>query len=153
MSRDLALVVTAFATSCGSDAGGSTTSTSIDSGTTQVTSATSSFAVVPAPSLDENLLGDAAQLNVALWLHRDLVTYVDANYRTLPNAGARGIAGFSMGGFGAIDLAMRHPDVFGAVYALSAGLMAPNGLETTQMFDDDADVADFWRCRRTAPTP
>ena len=76
-------------------------------------------------------------------IHRDLVTYIDANYRSLPRADARGVAGFSMGGFGAIDLAMRHPDRFGSVYALSPGLFAPGGLETTQMFDDDEVVADF----------
>lgn len=50
---------------------------------------------------------------------RELVPWIDARYRTEPGADSRGIAGFSMGGFGAIVLAMKHPDVFGAVYALS----------------------------------
>jgi enterochelin esterase-like enzyme len=76
-------------------------------------------------------------------IHRDLVTYIDGNYRSVPRADARGVAGFSMGGFGALDLAMRHPDVFGSVYALSPGLFAPGGLETTQMFADDEVIADF----------
>jgi S-formylglutathione hydrolase FrmB len=50
---------------------------------------------------------------------RELVPWIDARYRTQPGADARGIAGFSMGGYGAIMLAMKHPDVFGAAYALS----------------------------------
>jgi len=41
-----------------------------------------------------------------------LVHYVDAHFRTIANAGARTIAGFSQGGFCAANLLMRHPDVF-----------------------------------------
>jgi S-formylglutathione hydrolase FrmB len=37
-----------------------------------------------------------------------------------------------MGGFGALNLAMRHPEVFGAVYALAPGLYSPDGLESYQ---------------------
>jgi hypothetical protein len=48
----------------------------------------------------------------------DLVPYMDANFRTLPQRGSRGIAGDHMGGYGALRLAMRHADVFGSVYAL-----------------------------------
>jgi len=53
------------------------------------------------------------------YLCRDLVAYIDATYRTIPQAAARGLAGHSMGGYGAFLLGMRHPDIFGAVYALS----------------------------------
>lgn len=53
----------------------------------------------------------------------DLVSYIDENYRTIPNRNARGIAGHSMGGHGSIKFGMLFPDVFSAVYALSpAGL-------------------------------
>lgn len=58
---------------------------------------------------------------------RELVPWVDARYRTVPDAAARGIAGFSMGGYGAITLAMKHPEVFGAVYALSPCCLALAG--------------------------
>ncbi len=54
----------------------------------------------------------------------DLVQYVDNNYRTIANRNSRGITGRSMGGYGALNLAMRHPDVFGAVYGLSPGALA-----------------------------
>jgi S-formylglutathione hydrolase FrmB len=49
---------------------------------------------------------------------RDVVPYVDANFKTLPTRDSRGIAGDFMGGYGAIRFGMTHPEVFGAVYAL-----------------------------------
>jgi len=49
---------------------------------------------------------------------QELVPYMDANFRTIPNRDSRGIAGVFIGGYGAIRLAMRHPDVFGSVYAM-----------------------------------
>ena len=51
----------------------------------------------------------------------EVVAHVDATYRTLPHAAARGITGFSMGGGGSMHLAMEHPGVFGAVYSRSPG--------------------------------
>jgi len=49
---------------------------------------------------------------------QELVPYVDANFRTLATRDSRGIAGDFMGGYGAIRFGMKHPEVFGAVYAL-----------------------------------
>jgi S-formylglutathione hydrolase FrmB len=48
-----------------------------------------------------------------------------------------------MGGYGALALAVAHPGVFGAVYALSPGLFAPGGLAESQMFADPAVIDDF----------
>jgi S-formylglutathione hydrolase FrmB len=53
------------------------------------------------------------------FITRELTSYIDKKYRTLPNAQSRGIVGHSMGGYGAIKLAMKHPDIYGAVYATS----------------------------------
>jgi S-formylglutathione hydrolase FrmB len=53
------------------------------------------------------------------FLVRELVSYVDSEYRTLRDPAARGLAGHSMGGYAALKQGMKHPDVFGAVYALS----------------------------------
>jgi S-formylglutathione hydrolase FrmB len=44
----------------------------------------------------------------------DVVGHVDATYRTLPAPQHRGLSGHSSGGIGALVLAMRRPDVFGA---------------------------------------
>lgn len=61
------------------------------------------------------------------YIYRDLVNYVDGKYRTIARSASRGIAGHSMGGYGAFMLAMKHPDVFSAVYSLSPCCMAMEG--------------------------
>jgi pimeloyl-ACP methyl ester carboxylesterase len=53
----------------------------------------------------------------------DLVDYMDKNYRTIPNKESRGITGHSMGGYGALKIAMHHPDIFNTVYAISPGAL------------------------------
>lgn len=55
---------------------------------------------------------------------QDVVHYVDTHYRTLTDRGSRGITGHSMGGYGALLLAMKHPDVFSTVYGMSPGCLA-----------------------------
>jgi len=53
----------------------------------------------------------------------DLLPDVEKNYRTIPDRRARGIGGLSMGGFGALSLAMRHADLFSAA-ASHSGMAA-----------------------------
>jgi S-formylglutathione hydrolase FrmB len=61
---------------------------------------------------------------------RDLVNFVDRKYRTIRSRYGRGIAGHSMGGYGALRIAMRHPEVLSSVYALSAyGLSFDDSVE------------------------
>ncbi len=48
----------------------------------------------------------------------DLIPYVDQKYRTIPDAAHRGIGGLSMGGFGAANIGIHHPDLFGFIIAL-----------------------------------
>ena len=56
--------------------------------------------------------------NWEVFMVRELVTYVDANFRTLASRDSRGIAGDFMGGYGAIRFGMTHPEIFGTIYAL-----------------------------------
>ena len=58
------------------------------------------------------------------YLVEDVVPYVDSLYRTRADPSHRGIAGFSMGGYGAVFLAARHPDLFSAAVSHS-GVVAP----------------------------
>lgn len=46
---------------------------------------------------------------------QDVVQYIDAHYRTIPDARHRAVGGLSMGGQGAMQLAMNYPNIFGAV--------------------------------------
>ena len=54
------------------------------------------------------------------YVAEDLVVYMDGHYRTIPTRASRGLAGHSMGGYGTLRIAMKRPDVFGAIYALSS---------------------------------
>lgn len=56
----------------------------------------------------------------------DLVAYMDANYRTLASRTSRGLAGHSMGGYGALRIGMKRPDVFMSLYIMSACCLAAN---------------------------
>ena len=49
---------------------------------------------------------------------------IERHYRIAPGRKSRGIAGISMGGYGALHLAFRHPELFASVSAGSAALMA-----------------------------
>jgi len=53
------------------------------------------------------------------FISKDLVEYVDKNFRTIPTRDSRGLVGHSMGGHGALKVGMLNPDVFGSVYAMS----------------------------------
>jgi sialidase-1 len=52
---------------------------------------------------------------------KELVPHVDATFRTLASREGRLLEGFSMGGYGAARLGLKHPDVFGAVSILAGG--------------------------------
>ena len=52
----------------------------------------------------------------------ELVKFVDAHYRTIADRKARALAGNSMGGHGAMFLAVRHKDTFGAAAPMSGGM-------------------------------
>jgi enterochelin esterase-like enzyme len=52
-------------------------------------------------------------------LVQDVTANVDATYRSLPRPESRAIGGLSMGGDGALHLAMRHPEIFGVAAAHS----------------------------------
>jgi pimeloyl-ACP methyl ester carboxylesterase len=85
----------------------------------------------------------------------DLVEYVDKTYRTIPDKDSRGITGHSMGGYGAIKIAMKHPDIFCSVYGLSPGALAivreygPNS-DTYRDFANiktEADLSQNYFCK------
>ncbi|MEN9717802.1 MAG: hypothetical protein RIQ99_680 [Pseudomonadota bacterium] len=64
------------------------------------------------------------------YIASDLVDYVDSHFRTIARREARGLAGHSMGGYGTLKLGMKHPDVFGALYAMNPCCLTPRGPET-----------------------
>jgi enterochelin esterase-like enzyme len=61
-------------------------------------------------------------------LLKDVIPYVEANWRTLPGARSRAMAGLSMGGAHTLRYGLPHPEVFNYVGVFSMGLM-----DTTQL--------------------
>jgi len=61
------------------------------------------------------------------YIAHDVVAYIDAHYRTIPERTSRGLVGHSMGGYGASRIGMKHADVFGALYIMSPCCMSPMG--------------------------
>ncbi len=62
------------------------------------------------------------------YVAEDLVAYMDSHYGTIPDRLSRGLAGHSMGGYGAIRIGMKRPDVFSSLYIMSACCLINNPL-------------------------
>jgi S-formylglutathione hydrolase FrmB len=64
---------------------------------------------------------------------REFIPFIERTYRARIERAARGITGFSMGGYGALRTAFAHPELFGSVSAHSAALMKqpPQGVSAT----------------------
>src|SRR6266516_2957582 len=61
------------------------------------------------------------------YVGRDVVSYIDAHYRTIATRESRGLVGHSMGGYGATRIGMKHADVFGSLYIMSPCCLSPRG--------------------------
>ncbi|MDX2036911.1 MAG: alpha/beta hydrolase family protein [Isosphaeraceae bacterium] len=97
---------------------------------------------------------------------KDLITYVDQHYRTIARREGRAINGLSMGGYGALMLGLRHPDLFASVGSQSGALgiakgaaeAIRNGRDLSKMRREPSDredasigVADFDSQRERTP--
>lgn len=88
--------------------------------------------------------------NFESYLYKDVVGYVDKNYRSIAKKEARAISGLSMGGFGALNTAINHNSLFGAVGSISGGV-DPRPFEKnwklTSVFGAQDKHKDFWDSR------
>lgn len=96
-----------------------------------ITSGTAKPMIIVMPDACNQFGGSMYTNSVTTGFWEDFITYdltefVDTNYRSLPERESRGIAGHSMGGYGAIKIAMKHPDVFRSVYGTSSCCMDQN---------------------------
>jgi S-formylglutathione hydrolase FrmB len=75
----------------------------------------------------------------------ELISYVDKNYRTVADKNHRAIAGLSMGGHGAVYLAIKHLDIFGAAASISGGLdMRAFDSSMRMVLNDIKDEPETW---------
>ena len=66
------------------------------------------------------------------FITRDLLSYVDAHYSTIPERSQRAITGLSMGGHGALYIAIRNKNLFGSAGSMSGGVDLRS---STKLFD------------------
>ncbi|MGA8073411.1 MAG: alpha/beta hydrolase family protein [Candidatus Acidiferrales bacterium] len=66
------------------------------------------------------------------YIVKDLTAEVDGRYRTIASRDARAIAGLSMGGYGSLNLALNHPELFVFAGSFSGALNAPSDLGPRQ---------------------
>jgi enterochelin esterase-like enzyme len=64
--------------------------------------------------------------NWETFIAEDLVAYIDSHYRTLATRLSRGLAGHSMGGYGALRIGMKRPELFGSLYLMSSCCLGAN---------------------------
>jgi S-formylglutathione hydrolase FrmB len=81
------------------------------------------------------------------YISDELVKSIDARYKTIKNRKGRAITGLSMGGHGALYLAFRHQDVFGAAGSMSGGVdfrPFPNSWEIAKRLGTYAEQPERW---------
>lgn len=80
-------------------------------------------------------------------LAEEVVSYIDSHYKTIADKNHRAITGLSMGGHGALYLALRHPDIFGAAGSMSGGVdlnESKNKFEIVKRIGDTLTHAKEW---------
>ncbi|GHT35602.1 esterase [Bacteroidia bacterium] len=78
---------------------------------------------------------------------KELVPWIDAHYNTIASPRGRGISGLSMGGHGALYLAFKHLDVFGAAGSMSGGVDIrpfPNNWDLAKRLGTYAEHPENW---------
>lgn len=86
-------------------------------------------------------------LKYETYVAKELVDFIDSSYRTIKSPKGRAIAGLSMGGHGAMWLALRHKDVFGAAGAISGGVDIrpfPNNWDMAKNLGEYSSNKDVW---------
>jgi S-formylglutathione hydrolase FrmB len=81
------------------------------------------------------------------YVSKELVEWVDSKYKTIKSPKGRAITGLSMGGHGALYLAFRHQDVFGAAGSMSGGVDIrpfPNNWDMAARLGKYAQYPDNW---------
>ena len=81
------------------------------------------------------------------YVAKELVPWIDSNYKTIATREARAITGLSMGGHGALYVAFRNQDVYGACGSMSGGLDIrpfPNNWSIKKMLGEQSEHPENW---------
>ena len=81
------------------------------------------------------------------YIARELVSWIDDHFSTIKNKTGRAITGLSMGGHGALYLAFKHQDVYGAAGSMSGGVDLtpfPNNWDLSKRIGQYAQYRERW---------
>ena len=78
--------------------------------------------VMPDAGLSWYINNYNKKVNYEEFFFKEFIPYIEAKYRILKQKRFRGVAGLSMGGYGALVYAMKHPEMFSACAAFSAAV-------------------------------
>lgn len=81
--------------------------------------------ILVMPDFDESFYVNSydQEMKYEDFFFKEFVPYIDENYQTRPEKQYRAIAGVSMGGYGTLLYAMKHPEYFAAAAPLSAAVI------------------------------
>jgi hexosaminidase len=83
----------------------------------------------------------------ATYVGEEVVAFIDGRFRTVAQKNARAITGLSMGGFGALHIALGHAGTFGAAGSISGGVdprAFPGNWNIAGAFGDPVENSSYW---------
>lgn len=95
------------------------------------------------PFSDSEWADNGQELHAEEYLIREVVPYIDSHYRTLADRDQRAIGGLSTGGFGAVNITLHHPEVFGYALSLSANYLASTTWTGQDLWHGDQALQRF----------
>lgn len=108
-----------------------------------------SIAVMPDNA--SNWYVDAGSEKAETAFVRELVPYIEANYKAGRDRHMRLVGGYSMGGYGAVNLSLKYPDIFCAAFSMSPAIYDPippsnsSAIENTQFTSQGHFDSAIWR--------
>ncbi len=95
------------------------------------------------PFSDTEWANNGRDVRAEDYLTQEVVPYIDAHYRTIADRDHRAIGGLSTGGYGAVNIALHHPDLFGYALGLSGNYLATGTWTGQDIWYGNDDVKRF----------
>jgi S-formylglutathione hydrolase FrmB len=103
-----------------------------DAATTLISAGELAPLIILMPDGDDSFYINGSKGDYETYIIGELIGAVDQNFPTAATRDTRFIGGLSMGGFGALYLGLRHPDMFSAIGAHSPALLGASGDPTSR---------------------
>ncbi|MCO5238222.1 MAG: alpha/beta hydrolase-fold protein [Chitinophagaceae bacterium] len=99
--------------------------------------------VTPDANRVKNGYFDTKDWSYETFFFEEFIPYIETKYRISGIKSSRAVAGFSMGGGGAVVYAIKHPDMFSSVYAMSSLMSLPKPKERPAAMNPNPQSMEF----------